>query len=77
MLFLEENGDAPPPPAYPIGNVRILVPNVDHYWTLSQQLGAQVIRPIDNRAYGLRDFTIAGPDGLGLRFATRLADLQA
>jgi hypothetical protein len=24
----------------------------------------------------LRDFTIAGPDGLGLRFATHLADIQ-
>lgn len=76
LLFLEEIGDAPLPPEHPIGNIRITVPNVDEYWTLSKNVGAQVIRPLENRAYGLRDFTIAGPDGLGLRFATRLADLQ-
>jgi catechol 2,3-dioxygenase-like lactoylglutathione lyase family enzyme len=73
LLFLEANPDAPPPPSFPVGNIRILVSNVDDYWTLSQQMGVQVIRPIENRYYGLRDFTIAGPDGLGLRFATRLS----
>ena len=72
LLFLEANPDAPPPPPYPVGNIRIMVPNVDDYWTLSQKMGVQVIRPLENRYYGLRDFTIAGPDGLGLRFATRL-----
>jgi catechol 2,3-dioxygenase-like lactoylglutathione lyase family enzyme len=56
-----------------VGNVRVLVPDVDRYWTLAQELGCTVIRPIENRYYGLRDFTIAGPDGIGLRFATRLA----
>ena len=76
LLFLEETKDAPLPPPYPIGNIRIMVPNIDDYWTLAKKLGAQVIRPIEHRSYGLRDFTIAGPDGLGLRFATRLADLQ-
>ncbi|MBV9231944.1 MAG: hypothetical protein JOZ18_21720 [Chloroflexi bacterium] len=49
-----------------------MVPNVDDYWTLSQKMGVQVIRPIENRYYGLRDFTVAGPDSLGLRFAMRL-----
>ena len=73
FLFLEENPNASIPPFFPVGNIRILVPNVDDYWTLAQQLGVQVIRPLENRSYGLRDFTIAGPDGLGLRFATRLS----
>ena len=73
FLFLEANPNALPPPPFPVGNIRILVPNVDDYWTLSQQMGVQVIRPVENRYYGLRDFTIAGPDGLGLRFATRLS----
>ena len=77
LLFLEENPRAPFPPYFPVGNMRILVPNVDDYWTLSHQMGVQVIRPIENRSYGLRDFTIAGPDGLGLRFATRLSDLKS
>ncbi len=74
LLFLEANPNALSPPSFPVGNIRILVPNVDDYWTLSQQMGVQVIRPLENRSYGLRDFTIAGPDGLGLRFATRLPD---
>lgn len=73
MLFLEEVPDYPPP-AQPVGNVRIMVANVDQYWALAVELGAQVIRPIADRYYGLRDFTIAGPDGLSLRFGTRLAN---
>jgi catechol 2,3-dioxygenase-like lactoylglutathione lyase family enzyme len=74
LLFLEANPTAPSPPSFPVGNIRILVPNVDDYWTLSQQKGVKVIRSVENRSNGLRDFTIAGPDGLGLRFATRLLD---
>ncbi len=77
LLFLEANPDAPSPPSFPIGNIRILVPNVDDYWLLSQQMGAQVIRPLENRSYGLRDFAIVGPDGLGLRFATRLSNYDS
>jgi catechol 2,3-dioxygenase-like lactoylglutathione lyase family enzyme len=77
FLFLEANPNASPPPYFPVGNMRIMVPNVDDYWTLSQQMGAQVIRPLENRSYGLRDFTIAGPDGIALRFATRLSDLKS
>jgi catechol 2,3-dioxygenase-like lactoylglutathione lyase family enzyme len=77
LLFLEANPNAPPPPSFPVGNMRILVPNVDDYWTLSQQMRVQVIRSVENRSYGLRDFTIAGPDGLGLRFATRLSDYDS
>lgn len=77
LLFLEANPNAPSPWLFPAGNIRILVPNVDDYWALSQRMGARVIRPLGDRSYGLRDFTIAGPDGLGLRFATRLSDLVA
>lgn len=77
LLFLEANPNALPPPSFPVGNIRILVPNVDDYWTLSQQMGVQVIRPLENRSYGLRDFTIVGPDGIGLRFATRLSNYES
>lgn len=73
MLFLEQVKDYTPPQR-PVGNIRIMVADVDHYWELSMKLGARVTHPIKDRYYGLRDFTIAGPDGLGLRFATRLAD---
>ncbi len=73
-LYLEEVADVPPPPAHPIGNIRVMVPNVDDYWRLTQKMGCRVIRPIEDRYYGLRDFTVAGPDGLALRFGTRLTE---
>lgn len=72
-LFLDERPDMPPPPDFPQANIRIMVPNVDDYWRLAQELGARVVAPIEDRNYGLRDFTIADPDGFGLRFGTRLA----
>ncbi|HKS40515.1 MAG TPA: VOC family protein [Blastocatellia bacterium] len=73
MLFLEEVKNCPPS-EHQVGNIRVMVANVDHYWELATKLGARVIRPIADRYYGLRDFTIVGPDGIGLRFGTRLPD---
>jgi catechol 2,3-dioxygenase-like lactoylglutathione lyase family enzyme len=72
QLYIEEVRDAPIP-EYPVGNIRIMVPDLDRYWEMAERLGARVIRPIADKYYGLRDFTIDGPDGLGLRFATRLS----
>jgi hypothetical protein len=74
QIYLEEVEDAPEPDGRLVGNVRVLVPDVDRYWTLAQELGCTVVRPIADRYYGLRDFTIAGPDGVGLRFASRLTE---
>ena len=59
-------------PPLPLANVRVMVPNVDEYWKLVNEIGAQVIVPIADRYYGLRDFTIADPDGFGVRFASAL-----
>ena len=59
-------------PGVPTANVRIMVPDVDAYWTRAVAGGAHVLAPIADRDYGLRDFTILDPDRLGLRFATRL-----
>ncbi|HEY7911777.1 MAG TPA: VOC family protein [Blastocatellia bacterium] len=73
-LFIEEVKGAPAPDRQ-VGNVRVMVPDVDRHWAKALEIGARVIRPVEDRYYGLRDFTIAGPDGLGLRFATRLSDL--
>ena len=75
-LFLAQVPTAPPPPAHPIGNIRVMVPNVNQYWNFANKQGAEILSPIENRDYGLRDFTIAGPDGLALRFATWLKDLE-
>ena len=72
QFFLEPRPDLPAPIDQPQANVRIMVPDVDTYWAIAQQIGARVIKSIEDRYYGLRDFTIADPDGLGLRFGSRL-----
>jgi len=73
LIFLEHVENYPAPPAMPVANIRVMVSEVDEFWRKALAMGARVIRPIDDRYYGLRDFTIAGPDGIALRFATRLA----
>ena len=52
--------------------VELLVRDVDHFWRRVNEMGLRVLAPIADRPYGLRDFTIADPDGFGLRFATGL-----
>ena len=64
----------PTTPTFPLANVRVMVRNVDEYWKLVNEIGAQIIIPLDDRYYGLRDFTIADPDGFGVRFASLLPE---
>lgn len=70
QFFLHRREDLPPPPEFPRTNMRIMVPDVDRRWELVTGMGARIIYPIGDRAYGLRDFTFADPDGFGLRFAS-------
>ena len=74
QLFLDERRDLPPQPAsvVPQANIRVMVADVDHYWIRAQASGARVFTSIGDRDYGLRDFTILDPDGVGLRFGQRL-----
>jgi predicted enzyme related to lactoylglutathione lyase len=71
-LFLEERKDLPPPANVSQANVRIMVPDVDERWKRVNEMEARVLQPIADRMYGLRDFTIADPDGFGLRFGSWL-----
>ena len=64
--------ELPAPPKFPLANVRVMVPNVDEYWKLANEIGARIIVPIADRYYDLRDFIIADPDGFGVRFASML-----
>ncbi|HEX3409278.1 MAG TPA: VOC family protein [Candidatus Binataceae bacterium] len=72
LIFLEAVANYPEPSAMPVVNIRVMVRNVDEHWQRALANGARVIRTIGDRYYGLRDFTIAGPDGIALRFATIL-----
>ena len=74
-LFLDEQPQYKPPAA-PQANVRVMVPDVDAWWRRASAMGAHVLAPIADRYYGLRDFTIADPDGFGIRFASRIQDAQ-
>src|SRR5215475_7043045 len=77
-LFLAElsafrdshDASLPTTPLFPLANVRVMVPNVDEYWKLANAIGAQLMIPLADRYYGLRDFTIADLDGFGIRFAS-------
>ena len=60
------------PPQFPPANVRVMVADVDRHWRAAKEIGARVVVPIGDRYYGLRDFTIADPDGFGVRFASTL-----
>ena len=54
--FRDINGaDLPARPALPMANIRVMVPNVDDYWKLANEIGAPVIVPIADRYHGLRD----------------------
>jgi catechol 2,3-dioxygenase-like lactoylglutathione lyase family enzyme len=67
QLFLDERRGMARP-ELPAANVRVMVPDVERYWALAQEMGARVVEPIGDRDYGLRDFTIADPDSFGVRF---------
>jgi catechol 2,3-dioxygenase-like lactoylglutathione lyase family enzyme len=72
-LFLDQRPDLPLPAAsLPQANVRVMVTDVDTYWQRASAIGASVLAPINDREYGLRDFTILDPDGFGIRFGSRL-----
>jgi catechol 2,3-dioxygenase-like lactoylglutathione lyase family enzyme len=73
--FRDAPGAALAPPApFPVANVRVMVPDVDEYWTRANRIGARIIISIADRYYGLRDFTVADPDGFGVRFASLLRE---
>jgi catechol 2,3-dioxygenase-like lactoylglutathione lyase family enzyme len=71
-LYLEQLPGQPVPPVTLVANVRIMVSDVDRYWKLCQEMQLPVKRVIGDRYYGLRDFTVVSPDGIGLRFASKL-----
>ena len=71
-LYLDERKDMPTHPDFPQANIRIMVPDVDAYWRLATEMGAKVLSSIEDRPYGLRDFTILDPDGFGVRIGTRI-----
>jgi catechol 2,3-dioxygenase-like lactoylglutathione lyase family enzyme len=48
--------------------IRVIVSDVDAMWLKATQLG-RIVNTIGDRTYGLRDFIVAGPGGVEIRFA--------
>lgn len=76
-LFLQQIPAQPKPPATLVANIRIMVPDVDLYWKLCRKMKLPVRHAVGDRNYGLRDFIVVSPDGIGLRFASKLAKKAA
>jgi len=74
MLEEHKDWDWPSIPMHPQGNIRVMVPDVDNFWILAKNMKVPVLKPINDREYGLRDFTIRDPDGFAIRFASRIND---
>ncbi len=71
LLFLDQRADLPPAPAQPPFSIRVMVPDVETHWARAQASGARILAPLADRGYGLLNFTIVDPDGIGVRFGTR------
>src|SRR5215467_3997487 len=64
--------ELPAPLKFPLASIRVMVPDVDDRWKVANEIGARNVVPVGDRYYGLRDFTLADPDGFGIRFASML-----
>lgn len=69
LLFLVERPEAKPPER-PVGNIRVMLSNVEAIYEKALHSGYPIVTPLGDRYYGLRDFVVAGPDGIHLRFAS-------
>ena len=63
-------------PSSVTANLRVMVPDVDRFHGLAVAQGHTLIRELSDKYYGLRDFTVAGPDGIGLRFASPIPGVE-
>jgi catechol 2,3-dioxygenase-like lactoylglutathione lyase family enzyme len=74
-LFLAENAAASVEKRW--SNVRVLVSDVDEVWARVVRMGAPIAVPIGDRDFGLRDFIVAAPGAVEIRFAQPLAESGA
>lgn len=53
-------------------DIRLMVPDVDSVYERIRAAGLEMLHPIGDRDYGLRDFIMRDPFGFRLRFASAL-----
>lgn len=59
LLLVPWTGDSPPP----VQSAYVYVEDPDSLFAEYQQAGADIVDPVDSRAYGMRDFVVGDPDG--------------
>jgi catechol 2,3-dioxygenase-like lactoylglutathione lyase family enzyme len=79
FLFVHESALGPvnraalPHPRAAGVDIRLMVDDVDDVYTLVRERGVNVVMPVKDQPYGLRDFIIGDIDGFRIRFAQRIA----
>ena len=53
-------------------DIRLMVADVDAVYARTREAGLELLNPIGDRDYGLRDFIVRDPFGFRLRFASPL-----
>jgi catechol 2,3-dioxygenase-like lactoylglutathione lyase family enzyme len=79
FLFVHESALGPvnraalPYPRAAGVDIRLMVDDANAVYASVRERGVPVVLPLKDQAYGLRDFTVADPDGFRIRFAQRIA----
>ena len=79
FLFVHESALGPvnraalPYPRAAGVDIRLMVDDADAVYASVRERGVSVVLPLKDQPYGLRDFTVADPDGFRIRFAQRIA----
>lgn len=50
-------------------NIRVMVANAQAMLEKVASIGGKIVSPLTDRDYGLKDFVVAGPAGVEIRFA--------
>jgi catechol 2,3-dioxygenase-like lactoylglutathione lyase family enzyme len=75
ILFLKSRpSDSTADSCQGVGNIRIMVADVDVKYAECQHLGYKMEQEIGDRQFVLRDFIVQDPDGFGVRFGSFLPD---
>lgn len=74
LLFVKQKKDIEKDRITCVGNIRIMIPNVDEKYEECKRLGYQIQQEIGDRRYVLRDFIVLDPDEFGVRFGSYLKE---
>ena len=55
-------------------DIRVMVADVDAVYARARERGAKILHHVKDQMYGLRDFTLADPDGFRIRFAQQIVE---